>query len=97
MSLGAFISDFSEPEILQRLSEGESGVFLVEDGVLHAVVKKDGKPSKLLEVKNNIYALSEDIRSRGFNEDEADSRVKVIKYPDLVDLITKEYKKLAWL
>lgn len=97
MSLGTFVSDFGEPEILHRLGGEGTGVFLVEDGVFHAAVKENGYPSKLLDMDAKFYALSEDVRSRGFSEDEVDSKVKLVTYPDLVDLIMSDYEKLVWL
>ncbi len=96
MKLGAFVSDFSEPDILRRLGTGGMGVFLVGDGSYHAVVKDSGAPSRLLELDAKFYVLREDLRSRGFKEDEADKRVRPISYSELVDLIMEEYNKLAW-
>lgn len=99
MVLGVFYSDLRGLEgIYQRLTAEDMGIFLVSNGIYHAVLKEDGKPSPILEKKNaTFYVLKEDLQTRGFNEGEVDGRVKVITYDDLVDLIMDKYEKLAWL
>lgn len=97
MGLGAFVSGFEGSDILQRLNGEGLGIFLVGDGIFHAVLKEDKKPSSILEKSAAFYALAEDIRSRGFSESEVHPRVRLINYRDLVDLIMNDYEKLAWL
>lgn len=99
MSMGLFVSDlrFNE-ETLQRLEASKLGVFLVENGVYHAVLKEDGKSSPILDKADaNFYVLNEDLETRGFTGDDVDGRAKVINMGELVDLIMGDYEKLGWL
>jgi sulfur relay protein TusB/DsrH len=99
MSMGLFVSDlrFNE-ETLQRLEDSKLGVFLVENGVYHAVLKEDGKSSPILDKAGaNFYVLTEDLETRGFTGDDVDDRAKVINMGELVDLIMGDYEKLGWL
>ncbi|MBI5198818.1 MAG: hypothetical protein HZA09_02245 [Nitrospirae bacterium] len=99
MRLGLFYSDLRGTEaIYNRITAQELGVFLVSNGIYHAVLKENGKPSPILDKKGaTFYILKEDLETRGFSDNEVDKRVKVIAYDDLVDLIMDKYEKLAWL
>lgn len=99
MRLGVFVSDFAHTGgILDRLNAEKMGIFLVSNGIYHAVIKEGGKESNLLNKKDaKFYVLSEDLQTRGFTSGEVDKRVSVITYGDLVDLMMGEYEKLAWL
>lgn len=98
MKLGVFVSDYKlSVETLDRLKSESLGVILVENGVYHAAVKDGGKASPVLDVTPRLYALREDLATRGFADDAVDKRVKVVSYGDIVDLIFGEYEKLAWL
>lgn len=98
MKLGVFVSDYTATvNTLDRLAADQLGIFLVENGVYHAAVLDKGKSSPVLEKSQRIYALREDLATRGFAADAVDSRVKVIGYGEVVDLIMGEYEKLAWL
>jgi len=98
MKLGVLVSDFRNmDDTLLRLKADTLGIILVSNGVYHAKVKENGKQSSLLEKSPHLYALSEDIQTRGFSENEIDSRVKSITYNDLVDLIFNEYEKIIWI
>lgn len=99
MKLGVFYSDLrGMEETYQRLTAEELGVFLVSNGIFHAVLKENGKSSTILDKKGaTFHVLQEDLLTRGFNEADVDSRVKVITYDTLVDLIMDKYEKLAWL
>ncbi len=99
MSVGLFVSDlrFNE-ETLKRITASKLGVFLVENGVYHAVLKEDGKSSLVLDKAGaTFYVLTEDLETRGFSGDDVDARVSVIDMGGLVDLIMGDYEKLAWL
>jgi len=98
MKLGVFVSDF-QPTVntLDRLKSDTLGVFLVQNGVYHAALADGGKGSPLLEGAPRVFALREDLETRGFAADAVDARVKVIGYGDLVDLIFNDYAKIAWL
>lgn len=98
MKLGVFMSDYrSGAEILDRLSAEKLGVILMGNGVYHAAVKEGGKESAILGKAANFYVLAEDLESRGFNASQVDSRVKVVTYGDVVDLIFNDYEKIIWI
>jgi len=98
MKLGVFVSDYqSTVTTLDRLKSDKLGVFLVQNGVYHAAIADQGKGSALLDAAPRVFALREDLETRGFAADAVDSRVKVIGYGDLVDLIFNDYAKIAWL
>ncbi len=98
MKLAVFVSDFRNTvNTLDRLEAQELGIIFVQNGVYHAAIKEDGNPSPLLQKSAKFYALSEDLETRGLAGSSVDSRVKVINYDDLVDLVFNDYEKLAWL
>jgi len=98
MRLAVFLSKYREPAMLERLKAEKLGIVLVQNGVYHATVKKDGKVSPVLSKDVEYYALSEDLQSRGFSDsDVVDGKVKVINYDGLVDLIFNDYEKTIWL
>ena len=98
MKLGVFFSDSAlTVDTLGRLKSDQMGIFLVQNGVYHAAIKDKGKSSPVLDAAPTIYALREDLETRGLSADAVDARVKVIGYGDVVDLIFNEYPKLAWL
>lgn len=98
MKLGVFVSDYTlSVDTLERLTAEKLGIILVANGVYHATVQEGGKASSLLEKTPNLYALSEDIQTRGIQEGDVDKRVKLVNYGDVVDLIFNEYEKVAWL
>lgn len=97
MKLAVFVSDLMlTNDTLDRLKKDDLGIILVQNGVYHATSKVDGKASSLLDQSSKIYALSEDIQTRGMKDSDVDSRVKVIDYSGLVDVIFNEFDKLAW-
>ncbi|MCL5024300.1 MAG: sulfurtransferase complex subunit TusB [Nitrospirae bacterium] len=97
MKLGVLVSDYRNMEdTLLRLTADTLGIILVSNGVYHAKVKENGKTSPVLEKSPHLYALLEDIQTRGL-ENEIDGRVKSITYNDLVDLIFGEYEKVIWI
>jgi sulfur relay protein TusB/DsrH len=98
MKLGVFVSDYAfTVDTLDRVKAEKLGIILVLNGVYHATTKVDGKASKLLDLTPNLYVLSEDITTRGLKESDVDSRVKVVNYGGLVDVIFNEFDKVAWL
>lgn len=98
MKIGVFVSDYTlTVDTLDRLPSDKMGIILVQNGVYHAAVKKEGKASAVLEKAPQVYALREDLETRGYGEDTVDGRVKVIGYGDLVDLIFNDFTKTAWL
>ncbi len=98
MKLGVFLSEFrTDTTMLDRLNAEKLGIILVGNGVNHATVKENGKASAILDRTSNLYVLSEDLETRGFSSGDVDSRVKVITYSELVDLIFNDYEKLAWI
>lgn len=98
MKLGVFLSDFSTgSDVIERLNAQKLGIIFVGNGVYHAAVKENGKPSSLLSKSANFYVLTEDLESRGFTAANLDSRVKSVTYSDVVDLIFNDYEKIIWL
>lgn len=98
MKLGVFVSYYRfNPDTYDRLNAEKLGVIFVQNGVYHVTVKENGKSSPLLNKKASLYALKEDLETNGFKSSDVDSRVKVITYDELVDLIFNDYEKLAWL
>jgi sulfur relay protein TusB/DsrH len=99
MDIALFVSDLRfNQETLQRITASKLGVFLVENGVYHAVLKEGGRSSTVLEKEGaNIYVLNEDLETRGFTGDQVIEGVEVISMSKLVDLIMNDYEKLGWL
>jgi sulfur relay protein TusB/DsrH len=44
-----------------------------------------------------FYVLSDDLETRGYTSADISSKVKMVSYGDLVDLIMNDYEKTAWL
>jgi len=98
MKLGVFINDYKNTvETVDRLKADKLGFIFIQNGVFHATLKENGKPSSLLDRTTNLYVLSEDLATRGLTNSDVDSRVKVVTYGDVVDLMFNDYEKLAWL
>jgi sulfur relay protein TusB/DsrH len=98
MNLGVFVSDYTlTTDTLQRINADKLGIILVLNGVYHATIKENGKASPVLDKSSNLYALAEDLQTRGIAESAVDDRVKVVTYSDLVDIMMNDYEKLAWL
>jgi sulfur relay protein TusB/DsrH len=98
MKLGVFVSDYTlTTDTLDRITADNLGIILVMNGVYHAALKENGKASPVLEKTSNLYALSEDLQTRGITESDVDSRVKVVTFGDMVDIMMNDYEKLAWL
>lgn len=98
MKLGVFVNDYKNTvETIEKLQAEKLGFIFIQNGVFHAALKENGKPSPLLDKTSNLYALSEDLATRGLTAADVDSRVKVVTYGDVVDLIFNDYEKLAWL
>ena len=99
MKLAVFVSDWRRTEdSFERLKADKLGVILVGNGIYHAVTKENGKESPVLSKAGaNFFALSDDLETRGFTAANVNSKVKVISYGDIVDLIMNDYEKTAWL
>jgi sulfur relay protein TusB/DsrH len=98
MKVAVFVSDYRiAVDTLERLKPEKLGIILVGNGVYHAAIKEKGNPSSLLKKSADFYALSDDLETRGLNSANVDSKVKVVTYGDVVDLIFNEYDKTAWL
>jgi sulfur relay protein TusB/DsrH len=92
MKHGVFVSDYElVNDTLDRV--GPDGLILVANGVYHASIK--GSP--LLDKYSILYALSEDLETRGIDPSTVDSKVKVVDYSGLVDVIFNDFEKIAWL
>ncbi len=99
MKLAVFLSDWRRTEgTLEKINAEKLGIILVENGIYHAVVKETGKDSPVLSKAGaNIYALSDDLETRGYTAANVNPKVKIIGYGDIIDLIMNEYEKTAWL
>lgn len=99
MKLAVFLSDWRRTEdSLERLKADKLGIILVENGIYHAVVKEGGKESAVLSKSGaTFYALADDLETRGYTAANVSSKVKLVNYGDIVDLITNDYEKTAWL
>ncbi len=98
MKLAVFVSDFRlNVDTLDRLQADKLGIILVGNGVYHASVKEKGNASALLDKSADFYALSDDLETRGLNSSTVDSKVKVISYGDIIDMMFNDYEKTAWL
>lgn len=98
MKVGVLLSDYrTGADMLDRLTAEKLGIILVGNGIYNATVKENGKSSRVLEKPATFYVLAEDLESRGFNAANVDSRVKVVTYGDVVDLIFNDYEKTIWI
>jgi sulfur relay protein TusB/DsrH len=99
MKLAVFLSDWRRTEdTFERLKADKMGVVLVGNGIYHAVVKENGKDSPVLSKSGaSYYVLADDLQIRGYSAANVNSKVKVISYGDIVDLIMNDYEKTAWL
>ena len=99
MKLAVFLSDWRRTEdTLDRMKADKMAVVLVGNGIYHAVTKESGKDSPVLSKAGaNFYVLADDLEIRGYTSANVNSKVKVIGYGDIVDLIMNDYEKTAWL
>ncbi|MCG6551716.1 MAG: sulfurtransferase complex subunit TusB [Candidatus Magnetominusculus sp. LBB02] len=98
MKVGVFLSEHTKSnDTLDRLSAGSFSLVLVQNGVYFAALKEDGQKSSVLSKGTKVYALSEDLESRGLEPSQVDSGVTVVNYDGLVDLIFNEFGKTIWL
>jgi len=99
MKLAVFLSDWRRTEeTLERMKADKLGVILVENGIYHAVTKENGKDSPVLSKSGaSFYVLSDDLETRGYTASNVNSKVKIVSYGDIVDLIMNDYEKTAWL
>ncbi len=99
MKLAVFLSDWRRTEdTLERMKADKLGIILVGNGIYHAVVKESGKDSPVLtKAGATFYVLSDDLETRGFTATNVNSKVKVVSYGDIVDLIMNDYEKTAWI
>jgi len=99
MKLAVFLSDWRRTEdSYERIKADKLGVILVGNGIYHAVMKEGGKDSPVLSKAGaSFYVLSDDLETRGFSAANVNTKVKVVSYGDVVDLIMNDYEKTAWL
>ncbi len=98
MKLAVFVSDYRNTvDTLERLKAEKLGIIFVQNGVYHAAVKENGNPSPLLKNSADFYVLLEDIETRGLSSSDVDSKIKVVTYEDVVDIIFNDYEKTVWL
>ncbi|KWT83681.1 MAG: sulfurtransferase complex subunit TusB [Nitrospirota bacterium] len=98
MKVGVFLSEHTKSnDTLDRLSAGSFDLVLVQNAVYSAALKENGQKSPVLGKGAKVYALSEDLVSRGIEPSQVDSGVTVVDYDGLVDIIFNEFGKTIWL
>jgi len=98
MKLAVFVSDYRMTvDTIARLKPEKMGIILVQNGVYHASVKENGNASSLLDSSADLYALKDDLETRGIDPAAVDSKVKVVSFGDIVDIVFNDYEKTAWL
>ncbi|MCE5194887.1 MAG: sulfurtransferase complex subunit TusB [Nitrospiraceae bacterium] len=98
MKLGVLVSDYKlKNDLLDRIKAEKLGIILVANGVYHAALQEDGKPSFLLDKTPFLYVLSDDLKARGIDTKNIDNRIKIVDYDNIVDLIFNDYEKIIWL
>ncbi|KJR40470.1 sulfur relay, TusB/DsrH [Candidatus Magnetoovum chiemensis] len=98
MKLGVFVNQYTRSnDTVDRLKAEKLGIILVQNGVYNAAIKENGQSSPILGKGTDVYALSEDLQTRGIDPAKVDSKVKVIDYGGLVDLMFNDYEKFIWL
>lgn len=98
MKLGVLLSEYrTGANLLDRLTAEKLGIIFVGNGVYNATIKENGKAASVLEKTATFFVLAEDLESRGFSAENVDSRVKVVNYGDVVDLIFNDYEKTIWI
>ena len=98
MKLGVFVNDYKNTvDTIDRLKAEKLGLIFIQNGVFHATLKENGKPSSLLDKTSNLFVLSEDLATRGLTSSDVDNRVKFVTYGEVDDMIFNDYEKLAWL
>ena len=100
MKLAVFVNEYGRSELtLERLKAEKLGVILVGNGIYHAVIKENGQTSSVLAKEEAVYCvLQEDLETRGFSAgDLVDSKVAVVNYDQLADIVMNDFEKLAWL
>lgn len=96
MKLAVFLNECTRTEsTFERLKAEKLGVVLVGNGIYHAT--SNFNSPVLAKAGADYFVLIEDLETRGFSAGDVDSKVKVINYDDLADLIMNDYEKLAWL
>lgn len=97
MKLGVFLSDYrGGNDVVDRLTADKLGIILVGNGIYRATVKEGGE-DPIFKKGATLYALAEDVESRGFTAAQLDKRVKAVTYSDVVDLIFNDYEKIIWV
>lgn len=98
MKVGVFVSDYSlNSDAIELVKDSGMGIIFVLNGVYHASIKENGNASALLGMTPRLYALKEDILTRGIKESDIDGRVKLVDYGEAVDLIFDEFEKIIWV
>ena len=85
-------------ESCARLSQSDSCILLIEDGVYGALV--DGEASEVVQTclkDRSVCVLREDLQARGVQEDRIVSGVEVVDYAGFVRLAVQHDKVQSWL
>ncbi len=75
----------------------DSAVILYEDGVYAALDKIAQRPNiELQKLDCKLYAVRDDCEARGLQETALCKKVKLIDYPEFVELVTRYDVVQAW-
>lgn len=73
-------------------ADGATGLTLAKEGGADIVLLQNGvyfaQQERLGDYSGSVYVLDDDKRLRGLKDSEMDSRVKIIDYDKLTDIIT---------
>ncbi|MFX1243227.1 MAG: DsrH/TusB family sulfur metabolism protein [Promethearchaeota archaeon] len=74
-------------------------LILIHDGVNRTTIKGVTPKllEKLLELPIDLYAVIADIKARGMDPKNLNTRIKAINYGDLVDILTNTQKIVSWM
>lgn len=74
----------------------DSALVLLEDAVIGST-QKDTPYRILLDAKVPIYCVTEDLEARGSTTKQLDSRITILSYSGLIDLIAQSTRIISWM
>lgn len=88
------------PLIKTQINRGaQIGIVLIHDGVIGINVK--GRVPKaveeLLNLNISIFAMIPDLMARGLNPENIHSKIKLLEYDDLIEILDVTSKIISWI
>ena len=85
-------------ETCLRLSEDNSSILLIEDGV-YGALKNTTIESSIINAQkaNKFYVLGPDLKARGLDKSSLISNIEIIDYKEFVKLTVENNKIQNWL